>query len=485
VSITYPDACADPHLFGPWFTGDSWGPWRVIDKAVFGLPLTEAELPLFRELTGRDEPPTEQASEAWFIIGRRGAKTVKAASLGVYLATIGAELFGYRDCLTRGERGVVQILAVDRAQARVCLHYIKAFFEQPMLARLVERETQDGIDLNNSLAIEVATNDKRRVRGRTVVAAIFDEVAHWKSETSDSPDEEVYRAVKPSGATVPNMLIVGISSPYARKGLLYRKHSEHYGKPGSVLVVKAPTQVMNPAVDPAVIADAYASDPLSAAAEYGAEFRTDVEAFISREAVEACVESGVRERPPVRRYLYNAFVDPSGGTADSMTLAISHREGKTAILDAVREVKPPFNPEAIVAEFAELMKRYRVATVRGDRYGAEWVASQFRKAGIHYEPSEKTKSDLYRDLLPAINSRGVDLLDNERLLLQLICLERRTGRGGKDIIDHPRGLHDDLANAVAGALVHAPEGWAFGAGSELMPEGGWTEVEPDSGLLEW
>jgi hypothetical protein len=59
---------------------------------------------------------------------------------------------------------------------------------------------------------------------------------------------------------------------------------------------------------------------------------------------------------------------------------------------------------------------------------------------------------LYLNLLPAINSGLVDLLDNDRLVAQLCALERRTARSGKDRIDHPPGGHDDLANAVAGAI---------------------------------
>ena len=52
-----------------------------------------------------------------------------------------------------------------------------------------------------------------------------------------------------------------------------------------------------------------------------------------------------------------------------------------------------------------------------------------------------------------INSGRVDLLEHPRLVAQLSRLERRTGRGGRDSIDHAPGDHDDLANAVAGALV--------------------------------
>jgi hypothetical protein len=93
--------------------------------------------------------------------------------------------------------------------------------------------------------------------------------------------------------------------------------------------------------------------------------------------------------------------------------------------------------------------------VKGDRYGGEWPREQFRKHGVEYAASGQSKSDLYRDLLPAINSGRVELLDNNRLLAQLANLERRTARGGRDTIDHSPHAHDDLANAAAGALVEA------------------------------
>jgi hypothetical protein len=44
-------------------------------------------------------------------------------------------------------------------------------------------------------------------------------------------------------------------------------------------------------------------------------------------------------------------------------------------------------------------------------------------------------------------------LDVPRLHAQLVGLERRTARGGRDSIDHAPGAHDDLANAAAGALA--------------------------------
>ena len=106
-----------------------------------------------------------------------------------------------------------------------------------------------------------------------------------------------------------------------------------------------------------------------------------------------------------------------------------------------------------MAEFVDLLRTYGIARVEGDRYAGEWPREAFRKLGVVYDVCKKPKSDLYLTLLPSLNSGTVDLLDHPRLLAQLGALERRTSRGGHDIVDHPPRGHDDVSNAVAGALV--------------------------------
>jgi hypothetical protein len=69
--------------------------------------------------------------------------------------------------------------------------------------------------------------------------------------------------------------------------------------------------------------------------------------------------------------------------------------------------------------------------------------------------AEQTRSELYLSILPLINSGVCELLDVPRLVHQLVALERRTSGSGRDSVDHPRGAHDDCANAAAGALVLA------------------------------
>ena len=99
---------------------------------------------------------------------------------------------------------------------------------------------------------------------------------------------------------------------------------------------------------------------------------------------------------------------------------LGHKQEGVAVIDCIREVRPPFSPEAVVAEYSTLLKSYRIASAQGDRFAGVWPVELFAKYEIRYEQSAKPKSDLYRDLLPAINSRKVDLLDNARPVAQLV-----------------------------------------------------------------
>ncbi|MCI0404139.1 MAG: hypothetical protein L0212_11565, partial [Acidobacteria bacterium] len=326
----------------------------------------------------------------------------------------------------------------------------------PMLAAMVESRTRETLNLSNRVTIEVHTASYRTTRGYTVAAAILDEIAYWPTEDAANPDREIVAALRPAMATLPGALLLGLSSPYAQRGVLFEAWKQHHGQDGDpVLVWQADTRSMNPTVSERVIAEAYEQDPEAARADYGAEFRRDVESFLVRETVEAVVVPDRRELPPFAGMEYVGFVDPSGGSQDSMTLAIAHDENGKAVLDAVRERRPPFSPDEVVAEFAALLRGYGVFQVKGDRYAGEWPRERFAVHGVHYEPSSKTKSELYAELLPLVNAARVELLDSPRLAAQLAGLERRTARGGRSSIDHAPGGHDDLANAAAGALVEA------------------------------
>jgi hypothetical protein len=452
-------ACKDPNLFAGWFRNrESWESWFAFLGALFGLPMDDDQLALYRKHTGRTDPPVNPSTEAWLVVGRRGGKSFAMALVAVYLATFRT----YRQYLQQGETATVAVIAADRKQARVILRYCRALLTQiPILAKTIQRETAEAFDLIGRVTIEVTTASQRSTRGYTYAAVLCDEIAFWPTdENAAEPDYAVLDAIRPGMATIPGSMLICASSPYARRGALWDAHRKWYGPEaptGSPLVWHATTRDMNSTIPQSVVDDAMARDPASAQCEYLAEFRADLEMLLTHETVTSCVSPGIRERAPWPQHRYHAFVDPSGGSSDSMTLAIAHATGNDIVLDAIRERIPPFSPEAVIAEFALVARSYGVNSVTGDRYGGEFPRELFRRHGIQYEVCEHTRSDLYLNLVPAMNSGRVRLLDLNRLEMQLIGLERRTSRTGRDIVDHTPGAHDDLANAAAGALVTALE----------------------------
>jgi hypothetical protein len=432
----------------------SFAPWKALLAAAFGLPLDADQLKLYRECTGRSCPPSSQFKSVFICAGRRAGKSVCMALLATYLAIFR----DWRPKLTAGERAVILLVAGDRQQSKILYRYIVGILNAPILNNLILNYTADSLDLKGCVTIEIVTRSYKAVRGRSVCAALLDECAFWPSdESSSDPDHEVLAAIRPSMATFPDAMIIAASSPYAKRGILWDAHKRYFGKDDPrTLVWRAATRVMNPTVSQSFIDSEFERDPASASSEYGANFRSDIAAFVDLAVLEACTADGVFELPPISGTTYVAFVDPSGGSSDSMTLAIAHREDDgVAVLDCVREVQAPFQPENVVTDFCQTLSSYGIATVTGDRYAGEWPREQFGKRNITYRPSEKVKSDIYRDMLPILNSRRCQLLDIPRLTSQFHGLERRTARGGKDSIDHSPGSHDDIANSVAGAIVLA------------------------------
>jgi len=139
-----------------------------------------------------------------------------------------------------------------------------------------------------------------------------------------------------------------------------------------------------------------------------------------------------------------------------MTLAIAHRNSQgRVVLDCVREIRAPFDPAVAVQDFVTVLRSYRLRSATSDYYGGEWVISAFRAHQIEIRTSDKPKSDIYRTLVPLLTSGSAELLDVPTLRAQFLSLERRTGRSGKEIIDHPPRQRDDLVNSAAGAIVEA------------------------------
>ena len=172
------------------------------------------------------------------------------------------------------------------------------------------------------------------------------QAAFWHSDDSANPDTEILNALRPALATTGGPLIV-ISSPYARRGEVYTTWRQHFGPDGDplILVAHGASRDLNATLPQRVWSiRALERDHAAAAAEFLAQFRSDVEALLTVEVIDAATVPGRIELPPRSGVRYLAFTDPSGGSADSYALAICHAEGESAVIDAVRERKPPFSP---------------------------------------------------------------------------------------------------------------------------------------------
>jgi hypothetical protein len=451
------------HCLQPWFKdAKSWAPWKVVLKLIFGLRITSpAELALLKHCTGLDAPPAERISEIWLGVGRRGGKSQILALIAVYLAIF----CDWSSEIVPGEYAVIRIMAADQSQAHAIYGYARAKLRHlaamPMFADKFQimRDTNGELELSNGITIEISTASFRSVRGATIIAALCDEIAFWFSDGAN-PDKEIIRALRPGMATIKRSLLLCASNPYAKRGELWATHEKCFGKSGRILFWKADTKTMRPTFPQRIIDEAFQEDDVSAASEYGRGgvivFRSDLESYVSKEIVDAAVVSDRVLLPPAPGINYVAFTDPAGGSGgDSFTLAIAHRdENGVGILDRVIEIRPPFSPDTATEQHSNAIKEYNQRTVTGDKYAGDWPKDRFAAHGIDYLPSERTKSEIYLAFMPLLNSYRVELLNDKRMVEQLLRLERSTGRG-RDVVDHPKGLHDDIINAAAGALVLA------------------------------
>lgn len=454
TSITIRDVRHD--LMRWAFPGTTWNAWDAFLAAMYGLPMTESQHLISANATGRTDLPCAPFGEAFCIGGRRSGKSRVTAAIAVFEAFFG----GHERHLAPGERGVVLNVAQDRAGSQMVFQYIVGLIHGTTeFAAHIAAERAESLDLDNGITVEVGTPDHVAIRGRTVVCLIADELAFMGAGADD-----LLAAARAGMATIPGAKLLAITSPWARRGPAWDAFRQHHGRDGApVLVWCAPTTVMNPSPEVAAhIARAYERDPLSAATEFGAAFRTDVSAALPDELIDAAVDSSVLLREPLlapgtgQRYRYYSYADPAGGAgADAFTGSVAHVERGVAILDATLEVRPPFSTANATTQLAALFKRYGTTSITGDRFGGDWPTQEFAKHGITYTPAELTRSELYVEAVPLFSSGRVRLLDQPRLLAQLKALERRAARGGREIIDHPPGGHDDLSNAACGALVLA------------------------------
>jgi hypothetical protein len=347
--------------------------------------------------------------------------------------------------------------------------YCEGLLEAPRLKREVKRAVTGAdncVEFKNGAVLEVGTNDLRLIRGRSGIGILGSECCHGKvDEHAASSDEEVVGAATPSMAMCPDggLLMLG-SSVYRKRGYMYRRYKELHGNDDDAAEICwfAPSAVMNPTLSASTIDKALKQDAPKARAEFLNIWREDLSDFIPIDVVDAATDFGISERPPLSNSAvkYIAWADAAGGTGkDSFALTVAHQEkDRTVVLDLVRERKPRFVASAVVAEFAAILRQYKIGEVWGDAFAGGFHADAWTEHKIKFRPAERNTSENYLALLPLLTQPGrIRLLHDHTLRQQFAGLERRAHSGDRESVSHAatQSAHDDVAAAAAGALVLA------------------------------
>lgn len=440
---------------------------RTLLKSIYGLDLTEEEFELFRQCTGRETYTGKGFSEATVIAGARSGKDSRVAGTIVcYEAIFG----GHERHLARGERAVIPLVATDQRGTRIAFSYIKDYLtNSSLLGSMVEEVLSLEIQLTNRVSILCFPCTLRSLRGWSIPAAVMDEVGFFRLEGQADSDTEIQASIRRGMVSFPSTRLVKVSTPYMKSGLLHDDFKNYFGKDSEdVLVWRAPSTLMNPSLVQQRLERERRLDPQRFEREYMAEFAEDLESFLPTAWIDAAVVEGRHELPPMPGMNYVAACDPSGGGADSFTLAIVHTEGDEPNPKIIQDVSKGWRRsrgqtvdlEGVVAEIAATLKGYGVHEVLGDRYAGQWVRQAFEREGISYREAEE-KSRYYIELEPLFAQGRIEILDHPQLARELRLLEKRPRPGGKTIVDHPSGGHDDRANSLALAVMQALQGGSW------------------------
>jgi len=456
-------AIEDKNLFRPYFDDlSTWRNWIVFEKVLFGIELNKEEMKVLRKCMQLRKQPEERIREAWICSGRRSGKSRTISVIATYLGLF----VDWSRYISRGEKPFIFIVSPNKDQGQIIMGYVKELLSlNDSLRRMVKREMAESVELMNGITIAIKSASWRSTRGFSALAVILEEICWFRWETNSAlRDKEIYRSLKPTLATIPDSLLLAISSPHSFQGIMAEKFQKHYGKKGNVLCWKSPTMLMNPTFDEEEVKQAYKDDPEFARSEYGAEWRRDISSLLDIEVIENAIDRKIFERPYEKDVEYVGFIDPSGGKSDSFCggLAFQDKETKKVILAVLREARPPFRPESICEEYSQVFKDYGVTSILSDAYAGAWVESAFENFGITVERASMNKSDYYLNALPLFNNGSIRLLDQERLKNQLMSLERKIRSGSRDAVDNFHG-HDDLSNCACACLVEAQEEKSKGA----------------------
>jgi hypothetical protein len=434
----------------------------------------------------------KEYKEAWGVCGIRAGKTDRlAATVTAYEAVCGGH-----EAYTRPGRPLICFqIAQDIRMAKYSLTSIHQTLKTMKFLRYgsadswVQNITADRIDLKNGVTITVTPPTVKSIRGYDSPVAVMDEVGVWYQDAdSANPDFEIYDQVDSRQAQFANPKIIGISSPWNRAGLLYKRWEAgtdgakvrcqscrlEGDKPGchacdkervphlNRLVLYSPTAASNPIIPRGWLESKRNKDPRAFDRECLARFQDSLSGFLSSALIERARAVGVTSRKPDKKFFYVAAIDPAfRGDAFGFTVVHADVE-KGVVQDYVRRwydpTGTPLNPADIFPEIAAVLAEYQIRSVFSDQYTLEalqYIAQQHGFGIQEVTFSAASKAEIYGNLQQLLNQGKLSLLDDQDTINELKSIEKKVLEGGNVRIGAPQGLHDDMATVMAIAAHEA------------------------------
>ncbi|MEO7032730.1 MAG: hypothetical protein ABI548_02780 [Polyangiaceae bacterium] len=445
---------------------------RVLASVAFdGMEpheLIGADRDIAAELFGPiDAIPPEARAVLVALCGGRGGKSRVLCGVYSLWRALLADLSG----LAPGEQAVALIVAPDMRLAKQTLRFaLGAAKHAPSIAALIESENTEGFVLRRPdgrpVAVEAlpATRGGSALRGRSLVSAVLDECAFFRSEEYAVNDAEIFRAVAPR--VIDGGLVVIASTPWAEAGLLFDEFMRNHGHPVTAMAAHAPTTLLNPA-KAAEVARERARSPENAAREFDAQFMSIGSGlFFDSSALDRALRLGldVSEEPSKR-------IATIGGdlalVRDSSAFVAIEEDGDFLDVTDVLERRPergaPLKLSAVCAEAAVFAKTHHAQLIWVDGHvlqpAREHVPEGFTLEAVEGGPNGKIER--YVTVRNLLNEGRLRIPPRfQRLVNQLREVVSKPTSGGGLQITLPRraGAHGDVASAFVLAAHAASQG---------------------------
>jgi hypothetical protein len=442
-------------------------------KSFYGLPLSDRELGIWGECTGRSEYPGKPFVELTLVSGARSGKNAYVMTpVLLYEAVWG----GFR--VNPGETVAVPLIAQDATACDVSMRLMREYARKLGGGTVVD-ETARKLALKNGIEVRLYPCTSKSLYGVSICGAGLDEVGRFKWAGADTDEDIEAGVLRGMGQFENRAKLIVTSTPSGKQGLLWRNFERSWGKPDPVrLVWRSTSAMMAPAVNSPAFLERMKStmDPVRYARLFDAEFSEDAGVFLSVDVVERATDWSVTERTardfaPGTRFI--AFCDPAGHGRDEFTLAViavvgegAERKFVQAVMwSAPKKAGAVKDTDAWVGLACSVLDRFKLSRVYGDRATGGWVLDAFKRRGVTYEyphlrrderdvaremrdrQAYATRSMLYLEAGVAVRSGAVRLLDDQQLRRELTNLEQSGDRV------EPGPMHDDRANAVMGAVA--------------------------------